>query len=104
MREHLLKKWMKKHGKKKEGVNIMNIKFILKTILELIVSLAAGGALIFGIMRGLSLLASELQSPGTVSLSATILYIFSFYIIINNIGYIAKYICEGSREELNNGK
>ena len=41
MREHLLKKWMKKHGKRKEGVNIMNIKLILKLILALIVSLAA---------------------------------------------------------------
>lgn len=96
MREHLLKKWMKKHGKRKEGVNIMNIKFILKLILALIVSLAAGGVFIFGIMRGFSLLASELQSPGSVSLSTTILYIFLFHIISECVSYTVK----AFREEL----
>ena len=78
----------------------MNIKLILKLILALIVSLAAGGVFIFGIIWGCSLLASELQSPGSVSLSATILYILLFNIIIGCIGEIAKAIWEIAKEEL----
>ena len=78
----------------------MNIKFILKFILAFILFLAEVGVFIFGIIWGCSLLASELQSPGSVSLSATILCIFLFHIITGSIGLAGKAILE----ELNNGK
>ena len=91
---------MRKHGKRKEGVNIMNIKFILKIILAFILFLAEVGVFIFGIIWGCSLLASELQSPGSVSLSVTILGIFLFRIITGCIGETTKAIWETTKEEL----
>lgn len=65
-------------------------EFIYLLIKGGIVCIVGGTAFIFGIVRGFSLLDSELKSPGSVSLSATILYIFLFYIIITNMNELAK--------------
>ena len=73
------------------------MKIILRAIRVVLVSIVGLGACTFGIIWGCSLLVSELQSPGSVSLSATILYIFLFYVITENVLYLIK-------KELKEGK
>lgn len=48
------------------------------------------GIFIGGIIWGVSLLNSELQSPGSVSLSAAILYVFLFYSVGEYTSHILK--------------
>lgn len=65
-------------------------EFIYILIKGWIASIGGLVALIFGIVHGFSLLDSELKSPGSVSLSATILYISLFYTIITTMNALAQ--------------
>lgn len=76
------------------------MKLILRAIRVVLVSIVGLGAFIFGIIWGCSLLVNELQSPGSVSLSATILYIFLFHVITENVFYLIKEELKETKEAI----